>query len=73
MVNQIKQKDHKWVVWSGTDADCAASEEKVGGLNHAHANTWATRYHTWLLIKLTPKGIVFSFLCFSFVFSCKLL
>ena len=23
---------------------------------------WAARYNTWLLIKLTPKGIVFSFL-----------
>ena len=24
--------------------------------------TWAARYNTWLLIQLTPKGIVFSFL-----------
>jgi len=24
--------------------------------------TWAARYNTWLLIKLTPKGVVFSFL-----------
>jgi len=24
--------------------------------------TWAARYNTWLLSKLTPKGIVFSFL-----------
>ncbi len=23
---------------------------------------WAARYHTWLLIELTPKGVVFSFL-----------
>ena len=23
---------------------------------------WAARYTTWLLIKLTPKGVVFSFL-----------
>ena len=23
---------------------------------------WAARYYTWLLIKLTPKGVVFSFL-----------
>jgi len=23
---------------------------------------WAARYNTWLLIKLTPKGVVFSFL-----------
>ena len=25
-------------------------------------HTWAARYNTWLLSKLTPKGIVFSFL-----------
>ena len=23
---------------------------------------WAAQYNTWLLIKLTPKGVVFSFL-----------
>ena len=28
----------------------------------------AARYNTWLLIKLTPKGIGFSFLFFSFYF-----
>ena len=27
-----------------------------------------TRYNTGLLIKLTPKGVVFSFLFFSFLF-----
>ncbi len=26
---------------------------------------WAARYNTWLLIKLTPKGVVFSHLFFS--------
>ncbi len=25
---------------------------------------WAARYNTWLLIELTPKGVVFSFLFF---------
>ena len=30
--------------------------------------SWAARYTTWVLIKLTPKGLVFSFLCFSFLF-----
>ena len=25
-------------------------------------NAWAARYNTWLLIKLTPKGMVFFFL-----------
>ena len=29
---------------------------------------WAARYNTWLLIKLTPNGVVFSFLFFSFLF-----
>ena len=28
---------------------------------------WAARYNTWLLIKLTPKGVVFSSLFFSFL------
>ena len=27
---------------------------------------WAAQYNTWLLIKLTPKGIVFSFMFFFF-------
>ncbi len=27
--------------------------------------TWAALYNTWLLIKMTPKGVVFSFLVFS--------
>jgi len=27
-----------------------------------HMHTWAARYNTWLLLKLTPKGVVFSFL-----------
>jgi len=26
---------------------------------------WAARYNTWLLITLTPKGVVFSFLFYS--------
>ncbi len=26
---------------------------------------WAARYNTWLLMKLTPKGVVFSFLFLS--------
>ncbi len=29
---------------------------------------WAARYNTGLLNKLTPKGVVFSFLFFSFLF-----
>ncbi len=37
---------------------------------HAYAylnwnRLWAARYNTWLLTKLTPKGVVFSFLFFS--------
>jgi hypothetical protein len=27
-----------------------------------YCQAWAARYNTWLLIKLTPKGVVFSFL-----------
>ena len=27
-----------------------------------HFGTWAAQYSTWLLIKLTPKGVGFSFL-----------
>ena len=30
--------------------------------------TRAAQYDTWLLIELTPKGVVFSFLFFSFLF-----
>ena len=29
--------------------------------------SWAARYDTWLLIKLTPTGVVFSFLIASFL------
>ena len=29
-------------------------------------------YSTWLLIELTPKGVIFSFLVFSFVFIVSL-
>jgi len=28
---------------------------------------WAARYNTWLLIKLTPKGVVFSFLFSDYI------
>jgi len=28
-------------------------------------NPWAARYNTWLLIKLTLKGVVFSFLFYE--------
>ena len=31
---------------------------------------WAARYNTWLLIKLTPKGVVLSFLFFSYLYCC---
>ena len=32
------------------------------------AKAWTAQYNAWLLIKLTPKGVVFSFLFFSFLF-----
>ena len=34
-------------------------------VNHAR---WAAQYNTWLLIKLMPKGVVFSFPFHSFPF-----
>jgi len=40
LVNQIKQKDRKWVIWSNADAYCTASEGTVGGLNHVHASSF---------------------------------
>ena len=30
--------------------------------------TWAARCNTWLLIKLMPKGVVFPFRFFSFMY-----
>ncbi len=33
---------------------------------------WAAQFNTWLLIKLTPKGVVFSFLFFSSLFFSSL-
>jgi len=52
--------------WPDNDCTC--------GLLHSNVVTcctWAARYNTWLLIKLTPKGVVFSFLvtC-EFVHAC---
>ena len=32
-----------------------------------HLGTWAARYNTWLLIKLTLKGVVFCFLFYIWV------
>ncbi len=37
-----------------------------------HPTAWATQHDTGLLIKLTPKGIVISFLLFFFVWSSSL-
>ena len=38
-------------------------------INHADCEsdllTWAAWYNTWLLIQLTTKGVVFSFLLFQ--------
>jgi len=35
---------------------------RLNGCQDAISAYWAARYNTWLLIKLTPKGVVFSFL-----------
>ena len=32
-----------------------------------HTSSWAAQYNIGLLIKLTPKGVVFSFLFFSYI------
>ena len=37
----------------------------LSALHMLNSDTWAARYNTGLLIKLTPKGVVFSF---SFLF-----
>ncbi len=34
--------------------------------------SWAAQYNFWLLIKLTPKGVVFPFHFFSFFFNAGL-
>ncbi len=39
-----------------------ANTKSCQGLICYCKHVWAARYNTWLLIKLTPKGIVFSFL-----------
>jgi len=36
-----------------------------GDISIMEHTRWAARYNTWLLIKLTPKGIVFSLLFWS--------
>ncbi len=57
------------------DLTCYCREEQLDGFfSRLHcykydasmqACPWAARYNTWLLIKLTPKGIVFLFFFFS--------
>ena len=55
-------------------ADMHCKLEETGGTTgrgrttSTSFNPWAARYNTWLLIKLTPKGVVFSF--FSFQPAC---
>ena len=40
----------------------------IGAVWQHHDGPWAAQYNTWLLIKLTPKVEVFSFLFFFLVF-----
>ncbi len=49
----------------GLDAKTSTLECNMSRDMHAE-RVWAARYNTWLLIKLLPKGVVFSFLCISF-------
>ena len=51
----------------GLDAKTSTLECNMSRDMHAE-RVWAARYNTWLLIKLSPKGVVFSFLFFSFLF-----
>ena len=48
----------------GLDAKTSTLECNMSRDMHAE-RVWAARYNTWLLIKLSPKGVVFSFLFFS--------
>ncbi len=41
-----------------------------GAHDYAHAY-WAARYNTWLLVELTPKGVVFSFFSFLRMYECN--
>jgi len=45
-----------------------AGSQQLGKLSQSSpsAHTWAAQYNTWLLFKLTPTGVVFSFLSFFF-------
>ncbi len=38
---------------------------------HSMYSHWAARNNTWLLIKLTPKGVLFSFLFYIFTHGQK--
>ena len=48
------------------DRLAAAAAANAAGVSHDWP--WAAWYNTWLLMKLTPKGVVLSFLFFSFSF-----
>ncbi len=55
-----------------TPSSACRCQEQLGRLASRCTNpvtsvvsTWAAWYNTWLLIKLTPKGIIFSFLFWS--------
>jgi len=41
------------------------------GLRSDKLEYWAARYNTWLLIKLTPKGVLFSFLSLRWYATAK--
>ncbi len=47
------------------EQDCIALARVDSNTGSYWCCSWAARYNTWLLIKLTPKGVVFSFLFFS--------
>ena len=58
----LPHADHPTCLRAATDSSSAPALNVCLG-------TWAARYNTWLFIKLTPKGVVFSFLFFSMPWS----
>jgi len=52
-------------------ASDARHHQRQHGPGDVATKAWAAWYNTWLLIKLTPKGAVFPFLSFPFLFVLK--
>ena len=69
--NSVKLIDFACCAMSGFSSDTMAYQEKhfmASLMVQVSFATWSARYNTGLLIKLTPKGVVFSFIFFYFLF-----